>query len=116
MPPCAISAFNYITELQDSGVPYPVWGTCLGFQWLTELIANDTTVLSCGFDAEDLLLPLEDVKADSRMFGSGDVPDYMSIDRPKLFEDHDVTMNMHTCGIHPQTAANMPDTTSSPRT
>lgn len=111
LPESAITAYNYITDLQDSGIHYPMWGTCLGFQWLTQLIANDTSVLSLdAFDSEDLLLPLESVKTDSRMFTlNGPDSDYLSIDLPKLFQEHAVTLNMHTDGITPTVAGNIKD-------
>ncbi|GMH89178.1 hypothetical protein TrST_g12967 [Triparma strigata] len=105
LPASAVSAFNYVNEIQDNGVYYPMWGTCLGFQWLTQLIADDTSVLELGvFDSEDLLLPLRDVEDGSRMFRGAEGEEYMQVDMKRLFEGYNVTLNMHTDGINISTA------------
>ena len=41
-----------------SGDHFPVWGTCLGFQWLAKIISNDMNILDSGFDSENISLPL----------------------------------------------------------
>jgi gamma-glutamyl hydrolase len=50
---------------------FPVWGTCLGFEWLIEVTSASDTILDKGFDSENITLALEltSAAADSRMFG-----------------------------------------------
>ncbi|DAZ97371.1 TPA: hypothetical protein N0F65_003394 [Lagenidium giganteum] len=68
----AAYVFKRAVEMNDNGVHFPVWGTCLGFQWLFQLAANDLSALEkdC-YDSMNLSLPLEftaDAKQ-SRLFG-----------------------------------------------
>jgi len=42
-----------------AGDYFPVWGTCLGFEWLVDHFANNRSEIVDGFDSEDLPLPLE---------------------------------------------------------
>ena len=42
-----------------AGDAYPIWGTCLGFEWLMQMAAEEDGVLHDGFDSEDLPLPLD---------------------------------------------------------
>jgi len=52
------------------GDMYPVWGTCDGFEWLMQIAAEDDTVLTSGFDSENISLPLNLTAAasSSRLF------------------------------------------------
>jgi gamma-glutamyl hydrolase len=42
----------------DDGDYFPVWGTCLGHEWLLQIIAEDIEVLDHKFDAWNISLPL----------------------------------------------------------
>lgn len=33
--------FNYVKELNDNGIFYPIWGTCLGFEDLALFASSD---------------------------------------------------------------------------
>lgn len=92
--------FLLTLALQESvtrGEAFPVWGTCLGFEYLIQYMSNTSTasspILSDGFDAENISLPLYDIKQQGlyqhdRMFD--------------IVENFNVTMNNHFKGVHPQ--------------
>ncbi|CAM9604647.1 unnamed protein product [Scytosiphon promiscuus] len=62
-------ALDYAKGLNDGGDFFPVWGTCLGWEWMAELLAADYPVITPDFDAENFTQPLGLVPgaADSRM-------------------------------------------------
>jgi gamma-glutamyl hydrolase len=74
----------------------PVWGTCMGFQTLLVLAAEDPAILTEGaFDSESLSLPLELTAAGraSRLWGAL---------RPQVqavLEGENVTCNLHHDGV-----------------
>jgi len=75
---------------------FPLWGTCMGFQLLNLLTANDSSVLSLRvFDSDDLPLPLELTHAanQSRLFGSA--PSTIL----SIFTSQNVTVNLHHDGV-----------------
>jgi len=78
---------------------YPVWGTCMGFQLISILAANDSSVLTSGqFDSEGLPLALnftENVLT-SRMFASAS----MSLIRDLATQP--ITANFHHDGMVPE--------------
>jgi len=87
-------------EFNENGDYFPIWGTCMGFQLLTILGAQDHSVLlSYAFDSENLPLPLlyTPEAANSRLFGNAptNVVTWLS--------DHtlNVTINLHHDGILP---------------
>eukprot|EP01061_Rhynchopus_euleeides_P027002 TRINITY_DN43990_c0_g1_i1.p1 TRINITY_DN43990_c0_g1~~TRINITY_DN43990_c0_g1_i1.p1 ORF type:complete len:338 (+),score=92.67 TRINITY_DN43990_c0_g1_i1:48-1016(+) len=62
--------FDLAVEANAQGDYFPVWGTCLGFEWLVEFYGGPASVTS-GFDSENVSLPLvytADANA-SRMLG-----------------------------------------------
>ena len=80
----------------------PVWGTCMGIQTLSVLVAQDPAVLSTGYKGVDpLMMPL-DLTANaqsSRMFGG-------FTDQVKQWvATKNVTTNLHHDGIEPDTFA-----------
>eukprot|EP01121_Diplochlamys_sp_Union-15-3_P000097 TRINITY_DN10084_c0_g1_i1.p1 TRINITY_DN10084_c0_g1~~TRINITY_DN10084_c0_g1_i1.p1 ORF type:complete len:316 (-),score=40.60 TRINITY_DN10084_c0_g1_i1:45-992(-) len=74
---------------------FPLWGTCQGFQLLNILIANNLSVLSSGFDSEDLSLSLNYTSSaiNSRLFGS--LPTQIR----EVLGSQAVTYNYHRDGI-----------------
>ena len=86
-----------------AGDHYPIWGTCLGFEWLLQAAANDTSVLQKGFDAENITLPLDFTPdgAQGRVFGS----DAALI---SILQREPVAMNNHMSGMEPATLAALP--------
>ena len=51
--------FANAVEAARAGDAYPIWGTCLGFEWLMQMAAEEDGVLHDGFDSENLPLPLD---------------------------------------------------------
>eukprot|EP00903_Cladosiphon_okamuranus_P009483 g9037.t1 len=51
-------AVQYAKSLNDGGDFFPVWGTCLGWEWMAESLAGDYPVVTVGFDAENFTQPL----------------------------------------------------------
>lgn len=78
---------------------FPIWATCLGFEWLLELASGNTSILESDFRAENISLPL------------------LRVDRYKLYQNeglyrnvqkNNITMNNHHQGISPQTFLDTP--------
>uniref|UniRef100_M4C4I3 folate gamma-glutamyl hydrolase n=1 Tax=Hyaloperonospora arabidopsidis (strain Emoy2) TaxID=559515 RepID=M4C4I3_HYAAE len=89
--------FRSAIELNDKGAYFPVWGTCLGLEWLVQLTTKDTDSLDNGFDSSNISLPLNftDKAPTSRMFRQAS---------PELYswlKDKPITMNNHEQGITP---------------
>ncbi|TMW66449.1 hypothetical protein Poli38472_004214 [Pythium oligandrum] len=94
----AKTMYDIAIELNDKGVYFPVWGTCLGFEWLVQLTADDLKALESGFDSENITLPLNftDLAPSSRMFSkAGD-------DIYSWLANKPITMNNHGQGITPE--------------
>ena len=90
---------------------YPVWGTCLGFEWLLQFEANSTEILDDGFDSENITLALNFTEygtAQSRLFTTQesrpqDHYGYRTSTIRSIFADssNPVAMNNHRSGIKP---------------
>ena len=77
----------------------PLWGTCMGFQWLLIAASGDQNILdppSGQFDAYNYSIPLEFTSAaqGSRMFSSA--PEQLMT----ILATENVTMNNHHYGIY----------------
>jgi gamma-glutamyl hydrolase len=96
--------FAAASQLYDLSLKHemPMWGTCLGFQSIADIIADGADVLS-DVEATNMALPLQfsDYAKESRMFRNA-TPDIMS-----LFEENSYTTNWHHYGISPETFATM---------
>eukprot|EP01062_Namystynia_karyoxenos_P038893 TRINITY_DN2826_c0_g3_i1.p1 TRINITY_DN2826_c0_g3~~TRINITY_DN2826_c0_g3_i1.p1 ORF type:complete len:362 (+),score=137.45 TRINITY_DN2826_c0_g3_i1:79-1086(+) len=75
----------------------PLWGTCMGFQLLSVLGNGNGTVLSHGFDSEDLALPLELTAAAAASRFRAGAPD----DVWETLVGSNVTANLHHDGVDP---------------
>lgn len=82
-------ALDNIVEDNNAGFYYPVWGTCMGFEFLITYAGGE---LQPGFDAENITLPLEN-------------PQRVELyEDPWVFEavqNYPITMNNHHQGISP---------------
>jgi len=90
--------YKTVLEANDKGDYFPIWGTCMGFQALSIITANDDTVLQTyAFDSYNLPLPLKFIMnpKQSRLFNSA------SDDVISSFTNKPVTMNLHHDGIDP---------------
>ena len=75
---------------------FPVWGTCLGFEYIAQVVSNSSTttspILVEGFDAENISLPLENV-VQRELYRD-----------PNIYEDvtkYNITMNNHFKAVEP---------------
>ncbi|DAZ97383.1 TPA: hypothetical protein N0F65_003406 [Lagenidium giganteum] len=91
----AVHIYQRAVEMNDRGIRFPVWGICLGFEWLVQITARDLGAVQSGFATENISLPLDFTAeaASSRMFGgaSADLMDALAT-RP-------LTFNLHHDGI-----------------
>lgn len=91
--------YNLAINASDKGDPFPIHGTCLGFQLLSLIAAKDDDVI-CGrcYDTEGIPLPLEltDAAAHSALFSEA----------PKRLIDaiktQKITENSHVNGLKPE--------------
>lgn len=79
----------------------PLWGTCLGFQTISDIAAGGQEDILSDYDAYDMELPLHltiEARATSRLFGPS-----MPSDIRLLFTDANYTTNWHHYGVSPET-------------
>jgi len=96
--------FKRAIEINDQGGYFPLWGTCMGFQFLAILTANKQSVLEGGFDSYNLPIPLDftHLASNSRLF-KGSSPQIMN-----WLATKDITMNNHRYSVTPTTFATNP--------
>lgn len=82
---------DMVVESNQAGNYFPVWGTCLGFEFLIRYVGGPNAVQS-GFAAENVSLALDDVQPIGLY---GDTEQFDTVTR------HNVTMNNHMSGIAP---------------
>lgn len=91
--------FNEAIRINDfEKRPFPIWGTCLGFEGLNVLGSGERVEdIITPYDAENLLLPIDFTKEafDSRMFKEIDMP----LMRKLMFSK--LSLHMHQAGINP---------------
>jgi gamma-glutamyl hydrolase len=106
-PPTVQYLLNKVLAMNQAGHYFPVWGTCLGFEYLIRHVANCTILpaavaaaaignnnktcpMQAGFDAENISLPLQHV-----------VPWhlYQDDDIRQIVTTQNVTMNNHQLGM-----------------
>lgn len=101
--------FNAAIKLNDNGVYFPMWGTCMGFQFLNIMGAGqDESVLSGGFDSEDLPLPLNFTAAAKGSYMLSTI----SSDIFTALGRENITQNEHTHGVTPDAYASHPKLSS----
>eukprot|EP01092_Planopodium_desertum_P009580 TRINITY_DN4136_c0_g1_i1.p1 TRINITY_DN4136_c0_g1~~TRINITY_DN4136_c0_g1_i1.p1 ORF type:complete len:322 (-),score=47.02 TRINITY_DN4136_c0_g1_i1:31-996(-) len=100
-----VQTANYLFNLAKNQSDYfPVWGTCMGFQLLNILAAQDTGVLDSGFDSEDISWALNlTSKAPSSRFFQGFPSNIV-----KILTTENVTMNFHHDAVTPATYSSTP--------
>ncbi len=57
-PAAARRLYSRVKQAHAAGDYFPLWGTCDGFEWIMQIAAADDSVLTGGFDAENISLPL----------------------------------------------------------
>lgn len=97
--------YNESVEAWSRGEAFPLWGTCQGHELISFLASGpNISILTGGFDSENLTLPLSytaDAPA-SRLYGS------LPPDISAIFSAEPVTMNNHHMGVRPADFATMP--------
>jgi len=110
LPPSAWKIWNTALELNDQGDFFPIWGTCLGFEYLIQMASlapdsssDDAIVLEGGYDAENVSWPLiidsgyDDVStmnsSQSRLYSESYIQEIVITE--------DVAMNNHIMGVRP---------------
>jgi len=91
--------FKHALEFNKRGSYFPVWATCLGFEWVLEMVGKFTKdSLDQNLDAQDYSIPLTFTKygrESSRLFA--DAP-------PKVLDalaSENITYNHHQGGLQP---------------
>ncbi|KAJ1633369.1 peptidase C26-domain-containing protein [Pavlovales sp. CCMP2436] len=102
VPPSARLAWKLALDANAIGVPVPVFGTCLGFEWLMELVSGDyggEKILVSGMDSSNVSLPLKlrPAAATSRMLGGGG----SVAELRRALSTRALTMNNHHYGVIP---------------
>lgn len=93
LPPSLIYLLDKIKRHNLDGSYFPVWGTCLGFQFLIQYIAGTETIMEQGFNSSNVSWPLEQV-----------VPQELYAD-PQIYNiitQTSPTFNSHSNGTSPQ--------------
>jgi gamma-glutamyl hydrolase len=90
-------------EANDKGDYFPIEAHCLGFELLSSVVAQNSSILE-KFDSENLSLPLKfyDTYKESKLFGNTD-PSIINI-----LSQEAVTMNNHQYGVAPITYSTNP--------
>ncbi|EDQ86726.1 uncharacterized protein MONBRDRAFT_28072 [Monosiga brevicollis MX1] len=90
----------------DAGTHFPLWGTCMGFQLLHILVANNESALSRNaFDSEDISLPLifTQEASTSRLFGG------LPANMQHNLATENLTSNLHHDGVAPTAYSDYPE-------
>eukprot|EP01100_Stratorugosa_tubuloviscum_P008869 TRINITY_DN3707_c1_g2_i1.p1 TRINITY_DN3707_c1_g2~~TRINITY_DN3707_c1_g2_i1.p1 ORF type:complete len:317 (-),score=121.35 TRINITY_DN3707_c1_g2_i1:75-1025(-) len=90
--------FSLVKQANDNGDHFLLWGTCLGFEELLCLAADDTEILE-SFDAENYTIPLDftSIAYSSNLFRQAPAK-IMDI-----LANEPITMNNHQSGLTPST-------------
>ena len=100
LPPAAQHVYDLTIAANDKGDFMPLWGTCLGFEWLLMCTTRDEDILDppiTSFDSFNYSIPLEftDQAKTSKLFGSA--PEAVM----SILGSQNVTFNSHREGIFP---------------
>jgi len=108
LPDNAKYLYNLAVQANQKGDYFPVWGTCLGFEWLLMMQGNITLDSDPTYDAENYSIPLNFTSyvKQSRIF-AGASPDLINI-----LASENVTMNNHQHGMTPDHFSKTPALTS----
>lgn len=98
-PPSAQYIFDKTVAANDAGDYMPLWGTCMGFQWLLISASRDVDILdpkSGQFDAYNYSIPLDFTENAATSKFLKDAPDGVY----EILATENVTMNNHHYGIY----------------
>lgn len=87
--------FNLALEANKVGDYFPVWGTCLGFEWIMEMVSGNDEVLYSDFLSDNLTLPLDFTsETETSRMGSA-----LGSDILRMLNSEPLTFNYHTSGV-----------------
>jgi gamma-glutamyl hydrolase len=92
MPPSVPYLLDKILESNQNGVYFPVWGTCLGYEFLIKYIGG-VDAIQTGFDLYNTSIPLESVHI-QELYQDPTIYDTVT--------NLPVTLNNHQLGIEPE--------------
>ena len=107
LPPNANYIWKLILELNAKEDDYfPVWGTCMGFEFLVMLAGGKESVLQSGFDSHNISLPLifptmEDVHISNGIYSTTSELYPIPSSMRETLVTSNITMNNHHQGITP---------------
>jgi len=86
--------FKKIVDANQNGDYFPLWGTCLGFEWLLKAASGNDDICDTGFNSENYSIPLNltDKATDCRVFDN----DSKLLN---ILKTENVCMNNHKEGI-----------------
>jgi len=95
LPPAAQRVVDNSLSASAAGGHFPVWGACLGFEWIMTALGGPDALDASGLDSENITLPLNFTAEGeaSRL--------YADADARKIFATEPVTMNNHGQGVTP---------------
>uniref|UniRef100_A0A1A9X0N4 folate gamma-glutamyl hydrolase n=1 Tax=Glossina brevipalpis TaxID=37001 RepID=A0A1A9X0N4_9MUSC len=94
--------YNIAIEMNDNGIHFPLWGTCLGFELLVYLSANSIEPRTyCSSRAQALPLEFQEGYEKSRLFANA------SADIIHILKTYPVTANFHLYCFTQETFAAM---------
>jgi len=104
LPQNAKKIWELVIESNSRGGYFPVWGTCLGMEFMLMLVGGESTIQS-GFNAENISLPLifpteEDVMNSNGVFSIESLL-YPEISQRQVLSSSNITMNNHHKGVTP---------------
>lgn len=99
LPPAAKQVWDLLykpsgKDGEPASFAKPLWGTCLGFEWILILASGNSSILESEFVASNVSLPLEEVQQ-KELFAPPMIYDIVT--------GLPVTMNNHHQGISPET-------------
>ena len=98
----AAAIFNETVRAAERGETWPLWGTCLGFELISVLAAEDSGVLTPGWDSENYtaVVSWAPEAAASRLWASAATR--------AAFASQRIALNAHTSGVAPAAFAAAP--------
>jgi len=85
----------------DDGYLFPIWGTCLGFEYLLMLASDNDDILQGGFDSENISLPLQLLKWTPQQQQQQHNSSKLYRGLENMVQKQNITLNNHMYGITP---------------
>lgn len=97
LDPSLHALVNRAVKANKAGDFFPVWGTCLGFEWLVEIFGGKGSIVG-GFDSEDLpgSITFTESEKTSRVYAAA------NSSLISWLQTENITYNAHRQGISPE--------------